>query len=214
MCACRICCTVQSLVMLWCAIAVFTLQEQLMQLPNDTWGRCMEMAAANEEALGVLQVQQQLYNVLLSNVSVCQSLGGFFLPQMVRLYSHMLGVYGKYSVLINSSIQQAGPLGAQQSAIKSMRSIKKATLKLIETFVETSDSEEHLQVISQQFVPMLMEPILSDYDKSLADAKCDLLLTLPLLAAALHESRCRHPLLSNMHGAAVGSAGVAAWSNS
>lgn len=143
-----------------------------MQLPNETWKLFMETVAANEEAFTSVDVQVQLHNVLKSNISVCQSLGGFFLPQMVKVYSQMLSVYGKFSTLINAGIQRAGPLGAQQSAIKSMRSVKKATLQLIETFVETCETQEHLAVISQQFVPMLMQPILSDYDSSLPEAKC------------------------------------------
>jgi hypothetical protein len=48
-------------------------------------------------------------------------------------------------------------------------------LKLMETFVEMSESAEHLTIIAQQFVPTLMNPILSDYDTSLNDAKCALL---------------------------------------
>jgi CRM1 C terminal len=147
-------------------------QEHLMQLPMHTWTQCMEAAAGNEAELSSLALQQSLHNVLLSHVSVCQSLGGFFLPQMVKIFSTMLSVYRKYSALINASIRQAGPLGAQHSAIKSMRSIKKVTLKLVETFVETSESAEHLQVIATQFVSALMDPVLSDYAESLPDAKC------------------------------------------
>ena len=143
-----------------------------MELPMRTWNRCMEVAGANEAEFGSLQLQQQLHNVLLSHVSVCQSMGGFFLPHMVKIFTTMLGVYAKFSALVNSSIQAAGPLGAQHSAIKSMRSVKKVTLQLVETFVDTSETQEHLQVIAQQFVPALMEPILNDYAQSVADAKC------------------------------------------
>ena len=117
-----------------------------MRLPMQSWTRCIEVASADESQFENLELQQSLHNVLLSHVSVCQSLGGYFLPQMVNIFSTMLSVYTKYSTLINQKIHAAGPLGAQQSAIKSMRSIKKVTLKLMETLVETSENQEHLQV--------------------------------------------------------------------
>jgi exportin-1 len=132
----------------------------------------MEVAAANEPSLTAVDMQQSLHNLLLSNISICKSLGGFFLPQMGKLYAPMLSIYQKYSTLINVMIQQVGPLGSQHATIKRMRSIKQDILKLIETFVEMSDSAEHLTIIAQQFVPTLMDPILSDYDTSLNDAKC------------------------------------------
>lgn len=170
------------------------MQEQLTKMLNERWQQAMEVAAANEAALAAVDMQQPLHNLLLSNISICKSLGGFFLPQMGKLYAPMLEVYTKYSQLINGGIQAAGPLGAQHAAIKRMRSIKKDTLKLIETFVETSESEEHLAVISQQFVPTLMEPILSDYEKSLPDAKCApprALWAVCVIFCTPERSRCR-----------------------
>jgi exportin-1 len=150
-------------------------QEKLTSTVNQVWRQEMEVAAANEQSLTTVEMQQSLHNLLLSNISICKSLGGFFLPQMSNLYAPMLDIYQKYSQLINVSIQPVGPLGIQHATIKRMRSIKRDILKLIETFVEMSESTEHLAIIAQQFVPTLMDPILSDYDKSLNDAKYALL---------------------------------------
>jgi exportin-1 len=150
-------------------------QEKLTSTVNQAWRQEMEVAAANEQSLTTVEMQQSLHNLLLSNISICKSLGGFFLPQMSNLYAPMLDIYQKYSQLINVSIQPVGPLGIQHATIKRMRSIKRDILKLIETFVEMSESTEHLAIIAQQFVPTLMDPILSDYDKSLNDAKYALL---------------------------------------
>lgn len=143
-----------------------------MELPNTNWQQTLDQVAASPQSLESIEVQNTLHNLLQSNVSVCQSMGGFFMPQMVRLFSPMLQLYTGLSRLINNGIQHAGPLGAQHSTIKAMRSVKKTALKLIEAFVDTAEMEDHLNVISSDFVPALMEPILSDYKESLPDAKC------------------------------------------
>ena len=143
-----------------------------MELPNSNWQTTLDQVAASPQTLESIEVQNTLHNLLQSNVSVCQSMGGFFMPQMVRLFTPMLQLYTGLSRLINNGIQHAGPLGAQHSTIKAMRSVKKTALKLIEAFVDTAEMEDHLNVIRSDFVPALMEPILSDYQESLPDAKC------------------------------------------
>lgn len=143
-----------------------------MELPNANWQQTLDQVAASPQSLESIELQNTLHNLLQSNVSVCQSMGGFFMPQMVRLFAPMLEVYTRLSQLINSGIQRAGPLGAQHSTIKAMRSVKKTALKLVETFVDTAEMEDHLSVIRADFVPALMTPILSDYKQSLPDAKC------------------------------------------
>lgn len=148
-----------------------TVQASVMDLPNQNWHAVIAQIGQSADTLERSEVQHSLHNLLQANVSVCQSMGGYFMPQMVQLFAPMLQVYAQYSQLINNGIQQAGPLGAQHSAIKSMRSVKKVTLQLIETFVETSELTEHLTVISSDFVPALMSPILSDYEHSLPDAR-------------------------------------------
>jgi exportin-1 len=159
-----------------CAHAYHVLQDKLMELPNTNWQQTLDQVAASPHALELIEVQNTLHNLLQSNVSVCQSMGGFFMQQMVRLFTPMLEVYARLSHLINNGIQHAGPLGAQHSTIKAMRSVKKTALKLIEAFVDNSEMDDHLTVIRTDFVPALMKPILSDYQQSLPDAKCVLAL--------------------------------------
>lgn len=48
------------------------------------------------------------------------------------------------------------------------RSVKRETLKLIETFV---DKAEDVELISKQFVPAMMDPILGDYARNVSDAR-------------------------------------------
>ena len=48
------------------------------------------------------------------------------------------------------------------------RSVKKETLKLIETFVDKSEDQE---LIAKEFVPAMMDPILGDYARNVPDAR-------------------------------------------
>lgn len=73
-----------------------------------------------------------------------------------------------YSELISVAIASGGPHAARTSAVKLMRAVKKATLRLIETFV---DKCEDTQLIATQFVPAMMDPILGDYARNVPDAR-------------------------------------------
>ena len=77
-----------------------------------------------------------------------------------------------YSELISAAIASGGPHAARTSAVKLMRAVKKATLRLIETFV---DKCEDTQLIATQFVPAMMDPILGDYARNVPDARRALL---------------------------------------
>jgi hypothetical protein len=50
----------------------------------------------------------------------------------------------------------------------SYRSIKRETLKLIETFVDKAEDLPHL---GKQFVPPMMDPVLGDYARNVPDAR-------------------------------------------
>ena len=50
-----------------------------------------------------------------------------------------------------------------------MRSVKKVTLKLIETFADKCDDPT---LIATRFVPAMMDPVLGDYARAVPDARC------------------------------------------
>lgn len=47
-------------------------------------------------------------------------------------------------------------------------SVKRETLKLIETFLDKAEGQPH---IGKQFVPPMMDPVLGDYARNLPDAR-------------------------------------------
>ena len=48
------------------------------------------------------------------------------------------------------------------------RSVKRETLKLIETFLDKAEDLPHL---GKQFVPPMMDPVLGDYARNVPDAR-------------------------------------------
>lgn len=65
------------------------------------------------------------------------------------------------------------------------RSVKRETLKLIETFV---DKAEDLPHIGKQFVPPMMDPVLGDYARNVPDARESEVLS--LFATIINKYAC------------------------
>ncbi|KAJ0983189.1 hypothetical protein J5N97_011444 [Dioscorea zingiberensis] len=103
-----------------------------------------------------------------TNTSVANSLGPYFFPQISLIFLDMLTVYRMYSELISSTIAEGGPFASKTSFVKLLRSVKRETLKLIETFVDKAEDQPH---IGKQFVPPMMDPVLGDYARNLPDAR-------------------------------------------
>ncbi|KAG6429419.1 hypothetical protein SASPL_107470 [Salvia splendens] len=110
-----------------------------------------------------------------TNTSVASSLGMYFMPQISMIFLDMLNVYRMYSELISTSIAQGGPHASRTSIVKLLRSVKRETLKLIETFLEKAetftDKAEDQQHIGKQFLPPMMDHVLGDYARNLPDAR-------------------------------------------
>jgi len=79
-------------------------------------------------------------------------------------------VYKAYSELINSTItaQSANPHVMHTSQMRTMRAVKKETLRLLDTFIEKSEDN---QLVLNKFVPPLLDPVLGDYVRSIPAAR-------------------------------------------
>ncbi|KAI5082300.1 hypothetical protein GOP47_0002043 [Adiantum capillus-veneris] len=142
--------------------------QKLMELPNQRWTEIIGQARQSVDYLKDHEVIRTVLNILQTNTSVASSLGQPFLSQISLIYLDMLNVYRMYSELISSNIASGGPFASRTSFVKLLRSVKKETLKLIETFVDKSEDQE---LIAKQFVPAMMEPILADYTRNVSDAR-------------------------------------------
>ncbi|KAL5978523.1 Exportin-1 [Asimina triloba] len=142
--------------------------QRLMDLPNQKWAEIIGQARQDVNILKDPDIIRTVLNILQTNTSVASSLGTYFFPQISLIFLDMLNVYRMYSELISNTIAGGGPFASKTSVVKLLRSVKRETLKLIETFVDKAEDQPQ---IGKQFVPPMMDPILGDYARNLPDAR-------------------------------------------
>ncbi|CAF1697640.1 unnamed protein product [Brassica napus] len=141
---------------------------RLMELPNEKWAEIIGQARHSVEVLKDPVVIRTVLNILQTNTSAATSLGTDFLSQISLIFLDMLNVYRMYSELVSASITDGGPYASKTSFVKLLRSVKRETLKLIETFLDKAEDQPH---IGKQFVSPMMEYVLADYARNVPDAR-------------------------------------------
>merc|ERR1719271_1916141 len=114
---------------------------------------------------------KQLQTIIRTNERVATALGNPYTVQLGHIYVDLLNVYKAFSELINSTIAASGATNAHlmhTSAVRAMRSVKKETLRLLDTFIDKSEDNE---LVLTKFVPPLLDPILGDYVRSIPEAR-------------------------------------------
>lgn len=141
---------------------------RLMDLPNSTWAKIMAEAARSLEYLRQQETAKSIANILRANVRVASALGKNYISQLSKIFIDILNVYKAYSESISSAVATGGSMATRTSIIRAMRSVKKETLKLFETFIQKTPD---LQFVSQNFLPPLFEAVLLDYKAGIPDAR-------------------------------------------
>ncbi|KAK0089721.1 hypothetical protein PV325_005868 [Microctonus aethiopoides] len=137
--------------------------ERYMLLPNRVWDDIISQASKNVDVLKDQEAVKQLASILKTNVRACKALGHPYVMQLGRIYLDMLNVYKVMSENISAAIALNGETVMKQPLIKSMRVVKKETLKLISDWV--SRSTDH-QMVLENFIPPLLDAVLLDYQKT------------------------------------------------
>lgn len=137
--------------------------EKYMLLPNQVWDDIISQASKNVDILKDQEAVKQLASILKTNVRACKALGHPYVMQLGRIYLDMLNVYKVMSENISTAIAANGEIVTKQPLIKSMRVVKKETLKLISDWV--SRTNEH-QMVLDNFIPHLLDAVLIDYQKT------------------------------------------------
>merc|ERR1719278_1932716 len=136
--------------------------EKYMSLPNQVWDDIINQAAKNVDVLKDHEAVKQLGSILKTNVRACKALGHPFVMQLGRIYLDMLNVYKVMSENISTAISLNGEVVTRQPLIKSMRVVKKETLKLISGWVERSNDSN---MVLENFIPPLWDAVLLDYQR-------------------------------------------------
>jgi exportin-1 len=145
-----------------------TLVLKFMDLPTQTWMRIMAEAQKDVSYLTQLQTCKSIATILKTNVRAATSLGHDYIHQLGRIFMDVLNVYKVYSCEISNTVAANGPGATQTTLIRAMRSVKKETLTLQQTFIERSEDD---QVVMANFIPPLLEAVLIDYKNNIPDAR-------------------------------------------
>uniref|UniRef100_A0AAQ5XVS3 Exportin-1 n=1 Tax=Amphiprion ocellaris TaxID=80972 RepID=A0AAQ5XVS3_AMPOC len=142
--------------------------EKYMLLPNQVWDSIIQQATKNVDILKDAETVRQLGSILKTNVRACKAVGHPFVVQLGRIYLDMLNVYKCLSENISSAVQTNGEMVTKQPLIRSMRTVKRETLKLISGWVSRSNDP---QMVAENFVPPLLEAVLIDYQRNVPAAR-------------------------------------------
>lgn len=133
---------------------------KLMELPNESWTETMARAGANVQVLADPETCKTIVNILKTNIRVATSLESGYISQLGRIYLDMLNVYKATSQFVSMSVEAQGPRVVDHFNIRTMLSVKRSVLRLISSAIEKA---EDLEMVARQFIPPLLEPVLSDY---------------------------------------------------
>uniref|UniRef100_H2YXR4 Exportin-1 n=1 Tax=Ciona savignyi TaxID=51511 RepID=H2YXR4_CIOSA len=97
---------------------------------DSVWDNIIQKATKDVDILKDPATVKQLGSILKTNVRAGKAVGHSFVQQLGRIYLDMLNVYKCLSENISSAIQQNGEGVMKQPLIRSMRTVKKETLKL------------------------------------------------------------------------------------
>jgi len=142
----------------------------LMQLPNQSWTQIVVQAQNNVNVLWELNTVKAVVLVLKTNHRAAMALKHAYIVQLSRIYKEMLQIYRMYSQFVSQKIAQEGPRATQTVLVRSMRAVKKEVLKLMQTFVNNCE-EQDKEIVFNQFLPALLEPVLQDYKQSVPEAR-------------------------------------------
>ena len=108
---------------------------------------CLIWFLQNVDILKDQEAVKQLASILKTNVRACKALGHPYVMQLGRIYLDMLNVYKVMSENISAAIAVNGEMVMKQPLIKSMRVVKKETLKLISDWVSRSNDHQMVNLI-------------------------------------------------------------------
>jgi len=141
---------------------------KLMDLPTQTWTVIMAEAQKDINYLKQLNTCKSITTILRTNERAAKSLNHDYIHQIVRIFMDVLNVYKVYSVEISNTVAQHGVGATQTAIIRAMRSVKRESLLLQETFIQRSEDE---QVLINNFIPPLLDAVLIDYKNNIPDAR-------------------------------------------
>eukprot|EP00127_Corallochytrium_limacisporum_P003765 Clim_evm97s152 gene=Clim_evmTU97s152 len=136
-----------------------------MELPNRGWRDIMDRARQNPAVLQDQETVRNLYLILKTNIRAAYAVGHPYIVQLSDIYSDMLFIYSTVGQVIKQAILSNGPNVAYTAEMKSLRSVRKEVLRLVDTWVSKCNNSER-QMVVEQIMPQFLETVLADYKES------------------------------------------------
>lgn len=145
---------------------------QIMRDPNESWDAIIAAISANPEDLKRPETCKGISSILKTNLSICESLGSAYMAQLSRIYMDMLSLYRLASKSIGEFIRDQSPKdkvnATKTPTVRALRTVKKDVLRLVEAYVQKCDNGP---VFVENFVPVLLDAILGDYNQNIEQAR-------------------------------------------
>ncbi|KAJ0397591.1 hypothetical protein P43SY_001661 [Pythium insidiosum] len=116
---------------------------------------------------------KEIVKIIRTNARVCKAIGpNGFNSQMGYIFQDMLNVYAAYTQRIAQFVERGGEIAVKTSEVRTMRSAKRESLRLLDAFVEHSAGDDSSrQVVMTHFLPAMLDAVLNDYQSTIPPAK-------------------------------------------
>ena len=141
---------------------------RIMSGPNESWDQFITSISTNPSNLNNTDTLKGISNILKTNLSICESMGSPYMAQLSRIYMDMLSLYRLSSKSIGEIIKVQGDMATRTPMVRGLRTVKKDILRLVEGYVQKCDNGP---VFVENFVPVLFDAILSDYNQNIEQAR-------------------------------------------
>ncbi|KAL8275579.1 hypothetical protein Esti_000530 [Eimeria stiedai] len=156
---------------------------------NNAWNELVMAAQAFPEVIYDAGAARRLVHILRINQRVAKSTGTAFTPQLMKMYSEMMQVYGLYGRRMLQEVQRNGPPRIKHADVKCLHVFKRETLHLLEIYVDKAAQEggpSGRREIVKEMVGQVLQPILADYRDNTPDTRdCEVLTLLSVLMSRL-----------------------------
>eukprot|EP01071_Lankesteria_metandrocarpae_P004817 Lankesteria_metandrocarpae@DN3708_c0_g1_i2.p1 len=159
------------------------------------WTAILIQAQSVDAVMGA-DACKDLASVLRTNERVAWANGIAYTAHLKSIYEDMLKLYSLISTKISQAVAINGAQIMAHTHTKLMRTVKRETLRLVNTFVNkvvttgNTDNAEMGNEIGRFLLPPLLLPVLQDYRQSAVEARdMEVLMLLTTLIKRLHSSR-------------------------
>jgi len=145
---------------------------QLMSSPNASWKRILTIGSSNPAQMTDSSTLREMIQILKLNTRMVLTIGSMYTSQLETIFQDLLNLHRHYSEYIIQAVASQGPIATQMSTVRMVRSTKKEIVRLLTAYIDLSGPPEaDAPTVASGILPPILEPVLLDYNKSIANAR-------------------------------------------